>query len=75
MKTTAPFGKPGTPDVASIERAIKVAIGALEQMGVRRECCVAVGGGFLGEGSALAVGADAYWPDTSVATKSGPLAT
>ena len=59
-------------DAASIERAIKVAIGALEQMGVRSERCVAVGGGFLGESSALAVGADAYWPDIR---KPGPLAT
>ena len=76
MKTTAPFGKsvwPVAADAATVERAIKVAIGALEEMGVRSECRVAVGGGLLDERSAIDVGADAYWQDVSVTTK--PIAT
>ena len=68
----APSGnqvRPASADATTIERAIKVAIDALEEMGVRSECCVAVGGGFLDECSAMTVGADAYWQDVSVAKK------
>ena len=71
---TAPLGKPivpvpATADAATIERAIKVAIDALKEMGVRDECSVLVGGGFVNKRSALAVGADAYWQDVSAAAK------
>jgi methanogenic corrinoid protein MtbC1 len=72
LKTMAPPGnqvRPSSADAATIERAIKVAIDALREMGVRSECCVAVGGGFLDERSALTVGADAYWQDATVAAK------
>jgi methanogenic corrinoid protein MtbC1 len=74
LKTTAPLGKPvrsapATADAATIERAIKVAIDALKEMGVRDECSILVGGGFVDKRSALAVGADAYWQDVSVAAK------
>jgi len=72
LKTMAPPSnqvRPAPADTAAIERAIKVAISALEEMGVRGECCVAVGGGFLDERSALTVGADAYWQDATVAAK------
>jgi len=70
----APLGNPvrsapTTADAATIERAIKVAIDALKEMGVRNECSVLVGGGFLNKRSALAAGADAYWQDVSVAAK------
>ena len=70
MKSTGPFENPvprAARDGAAIERAIKVAIDALEEIGLRRQCCVAVGGGFLDERSALAVGADAYWQNMSAA--------
>jgi len=72
LKTVAPQGnqvRPASADVATIERAIKVAIDALREMGVRSECCVAVGGGFLDERSALTVGADAYWRDAIAVAK------
>jgi len=74
LKTTAPLGKPvrsapTTADAATIERAIKVAIDALKEMGIRDECSVLVGGGFVNKRSAQAVGADAYWQDVSVAAK------
>ena len=70
MKTTAPLGKqvrsaPAKPDAATIERAIKVAIDALQEMGIRGECSVLVGGGILDKRSALAVGADGYWQGAS----------
>jgi methanogenic corrinoid protein MtbC1 len=72
VKTTTPLGQPvrtvaAKTDAAMIERAIKVAIDALKEIGVRKECSVLVGGGSLNKRSALAVGADAYWQDVSVA--------
>ena len=70
MKTTAPFGEPIQPaDAATIERAIKVAIEALREMGVRQEGSIVVGGGLLDESSALAVGADGYRQDMLLAAK------
>ncbi len=52
---------------ATIENAIKVVVDGLKEMGVRDDYIVLVGGGPLNEQSALAVGADAYCPDASVA--------
>ena len=74
MKPSTPLGKsvqsaPTGVDAATIERAIKVTIDALKEMGVRDECSVVVGGGFFNERSALAVGADAYWQDIVVAAE------
>ena len=71
---TAPLGKPvqsgpAVADAATIEHAIKVAIDALKEIGVRKECSVLVGGGSLNRHSAMAIGADAYWQDISLAAK------
>jgi methanogenic corrinoid protein MtbC1 len=56
-------------DVATIERAAKIAIDALKEQGIRDDYIVLVGGGPLGERSAVAVGADAYCRDASAPTE------
>ncbi len=63
MKTMAPIGKQARPAVANaatIERAAKIAIDALEELGIRNEYSVLVGGEAFDRRTALAVGADAY---------------
>ena len=65
MTAVTPIGSqlasPSTEtNVAMIERAVKIAIDALKELGMREDCMVLVGGGSLSEQSALAAGADAY---------------
>jgi ketol-acid reductoisomerase len=50
-----------------LEHAIKVVIDALKEKGIRNDWVVLVDGRPLNERSALAVGADVYCPDASVA--------
>lgn len=54
---------------ATIEGAIRIAIEALAEMGLRGERVVVIGGGHLDERSALALGADLYCPKASAASK------
>jgi len=70
MTAVTPIGShlasPSTEtNVAMIERAVKIAIDALKELGAREDCMVLVGGGPLSEQSALAAGADAYCRDVA----------
>ena len=60
-------------DVAAIERAVRIAIDALKELGIREDYAVLVGGGPLTEQSALAAGADAYCRDIPAATNAAEL--
>lgn len=54
---------------ATIEGAVRIAIDAFAEMGLRGERIVVIGGGQLSERSALALGADVYCPKASAASK------
>jgi methanogenic corrinoid protein MtbC1 len=64
-----PASSSAEASVATIERAARIAIDALKELGVRDEYAVLVGGGALGKRSALAIGADAYCRDLSMPVK------
>jgi len=58
-----------------IENATKIVIDALKELGTRKEYNVLVGGAPLNEQAALAVGADVYCKDISVAVKTAKILT
>jgi hypothetical protein len=61
---TAELPQAGRP---TVEGAIKIAIDALGELGLRGGRVVIVGGRHLDERSALALGADVFCPDASAA--------
>lgn len=56
-----------------IEDAIRVVIGALDELGLRDERTVLVGGGSLDDAVAAVIGADVYCPDAAAAIETAEL--